>query len=108
MKNKGKHDTETLIRLEAYLLSERAGHPAGMDAIFWKQAETLVQEGKSLSRRKDSKPVEKKKTVSKKALAKVVAKQAAADKSPSSKPPVTKAVRKSKAKEGADHHKLDA
>ena len=108
MKNKGKHDTETLIRLEAYLLSERAGHPAGMDAIFWKQAETLVREGKSLSKRKDGKPVKKKKTVSKKALAKGVAKQAAANKLPPGKPPVTKTVRKSKAKGGADHNKLDA
>ena len=107
MKNKGNHDTETLIRLEAYLLSERAGHPAGMDAIFWKQAEAIVHEGKSLSKQKDGKPV-KKKTVSKKALAKVEAKQAAADKLPPGKPTVTKTVRKSKAKGGADHNKLDA
>ena len=30
------------IQLEAFLLSERAGHPTGMDKIFWMQAEAIV------------------------------------------------------------------
>ena len=30
------------IRLEAFLLSEKAGHPAGMDQTFWVQAEAIV------------------------------------------------------------------
>ncbi len=30
------------IRLEAYLLSEKAGHPSGMDEFFWAQAEEIV------------------------------------------------------------------
>ena len=30
------------IRIEAYLLSEKAGHPSGMDAIFWTQAVEIV------------------------------------------------------------------
>ena len=30
------------IQLEAYLLSERAGHPTGMDKFFWMQAEAIV------------------------------------------------------------------
>lgn len=30
------------IRLEAYLLSEKAGHPSGMDESFWTQAEAMV------------------------------------------------------------------
>lgn len=33
---------EESVRLEAYLLSERAGHPHGMDAVFWTQAEAIV------------------------------------------------------------------
>ena len=108
MKTKGQHDTETLIRLEAYLLSERAGHPPGMDAIFWKQAEALVREGKSLSKKPDGKPAEKQKAVSKKAPAKVAAEPVAAEKSPSSKPTVTKTARKPKTKGAADHNRLDA
>ena len=34
---------EESIRLEAYLLSEKAGHPSGMEQYFWTQAEALVQ-----------------------------------------------------------------
>lgn len=30
------------ISLEAFLLSEQAGHPAGMDETFWTQAEAIV------------------------------------------------------------------
>ncbi len=30
------------IRLEAFLLSEKAGHPTGMDEFFWAQAEAMV------------------------------------------------------------------
>ncbi len=30
------------IRLEAFLLSEQAGHPTGMDETFWMQAEDIV------------------------------------------------------------------
>lgn len=30
------------IQLEAFLLSERAGHPVGMDKFFWMQAEAMV------------------------------------------------------------------
>ncbi len=41
MKGKDKHTSES-IRIEAYLLSEKAGHPAGMDHYFWTQAEAIV------------------------------------------------------------------
>ena len=30
------------IRIEAYLLSEKAGHPSGMEHYFWKEAEAIV------------------------------------------------------------------
>lgn len=33
---------EETIRATAYLLSEQAGHPAGMEEFFWLQAEALV------------------------------------------------------------------
>lgn len=33
---------EESIRLEAYLLSEKAGHPPDMDTMFWAQAEQIV------------------------------------------------------------------
>lgn len=35
-------DLEATIRAQAYLLSEQAGHPAGMDKFFWFQAEQMV------------------------------------------------------------------
>lgn len=35
-------NTEDAIRIQAYLLSEKAGHPAGMEAAFWAEAERLV------------------------------------------------------------------
>jgi hypothetical protein len=41
MKSKGQTAHEA-IRIEAYLLSEKAGHPAGMDAYFWQEAELIV------------------------------------------------------------------
>ena len=41
MKGKGKTINES-IRIEAYLLSEKAGHPAGMEHYFWTQAEAIV------------------------------------------------------------------
>ena len=40
-----KRDPQTLqdsIRNEAYLLSEKAGHPPGMADIFWLKAEAMV------------------------------------------------------------------
>ena len=33
---------EEIIRLEAYLLSERSGHPHGLEKTFWVQAEAIV------------------------------------------------------------------
>ena len=41
MKSKGQTPEEA-IRIEAYLLSEKAGHPAGMEAYFWREAELIV------------------------------------------------------------------
>jgi hypothetical protein len=41
MKDPGSKANES-IRIEAYLLSEKAGHPAGMEAYFWQEAELLV------------------------------------------------------------------
>ena len=39
---KGKAQTvDEAIRIEAYLLSEKAGHPSGMDAYFWEQAQAI-------------------------------------------------------------------
>ena len=35
-------DIHEHIRLEAFLLSEQAGHPTGMDETFWVQAEAIV------------------------------------------------------------------
>lgn len=41
---KGKRQTsEEAIRIEAYILSEKAGHPGGMEHYFWTQAEAIVQ-----------------------------------------------------------------
>ena len=42
MTSKDPHTIQALIQLEAYLLSERAGHPTGMDNFFWMQAEAMV------------------------------------------------------------------
>lgn len=43
MKNHGHaHSPDEAIRIEAYLLSEKAGHPKGMEHTFWKQAEAIV------------------------------------------------------------------
>jgi hypothetical protein len=39
--SKGK-TVEESIRIQAYLLSEREGHPAGMEGFFWRQAQALV------------------------------------------------------------------
>ncbi len=39
--SKGK-TVEESIRIQAYLLSEKEGHPAGMERFFWRQAEALV------------------------------------------------------------------
>ncbi len=45
---KGKSQTvEESTRIEAYLLSEKAGHPSGMDAYFWEQAQAIVQARKT-------------------------------------------------------------
>ena len=35
--------TEEAVRIEAYLLSEKAGHPSGMEAYFWEQAQGIVK-----------------------------------------------------------------
>ena len=37
-----KTATDEAIRIEAYLLSEKSGHPAGMEAYFWQEAELIV------------------------------------------------------------------
>ena len=42
MTSKEPHTIQESIQLEAYLLSERAGHPTGMDTFFWMQAEAIV------------------------------------------------------------------
>ena len=36
---------EAAIRAQAYLLSERAGHPPGKEVQFWLQAEEMVLAG---------------------------------------------------------------
>ena len=41
MKGKSQTDEEG-IRVEAYLLSEKAGHPQGMEAYFWNEATLIV------------------------------------------------------------------
>lgn len=41
MKGKNLSVNES-TRIEAYLLSEKAGHPSGMDHYFWKEAEAIV------------------------------------------------------------------
>ena len=41
MKGKGQ-TVEESIRIEAYLLSEKAGHPSGMHHYFWEQAQAIV------------------------------------------------------------------
>jgi hypothetical protein len=41
MKSSGSKADE-FIRIEAYLLSEKAGHPAGMETYFWQEAELIV------------------------------------------------------------------
>ena len=42
---KGKaQDTYELTRIEAYLLSEKAGHPSHMNDYFWTQAEAIVRQ----------------------------------------------------------------
>ena len=43
MKNKTQSLQET-IRAQAYLLSEKAGHPPGLEDFFWFQAEAMVLE----------------------------------------------------------------
>jgi hypothetical protein len=41
MKSNGQTADEA-VRIEAYLLSEKAGHPAGMESFFWTEAEVIV------------------------------------------------------------------
>lgn len=43
MKGKGQTIHE-LTRVEAYLLSEKAGHPSHMHDFFWSQAEGIVRQ----------------------------------------------------------------
>ncbi len=68
MKSNGKK-AEELIRIEAYLLSEKAGHPEGMDAYFWTEAELIV------AGRTAEKAASPKRLVSSKTKAKPVAKK---------------------------------
>jgi len=42
MKSNG-HKVQESIRIEAYLLSEKAGHPSGMEDVFWVEAESIVR-----------------------------------------------------------------
>jgi hypothetical protein len=41
MKSHGQTPEEA-IRIEAFILSEKAGHPAGMETYFWREAELIV------------------------------------------------------------------
>ncbi len=43
MKGNGP-DIHELTRIEAYLLSEKAGHPSHMHDYFWTQAEAIVRQ----------------------------------------------------------------
>ena len=43
MKGKGQNIHE-LTRVEAFLLSEKAGHPSHMHDYFWAQAEAIVRQ----------------------------------------------------------------
>ncbi len=43
MKGNG-YDIQELTRIEAYLLSEKAGHPSHMHDYFWTQAEAIVRQ----------------------------------------------------------------
>lgn len=43
MKGNGQNIHE-LTRIEAYLLSEKAGHPSHMNDYFWAQAEAIVRQ----------------------------------------------------------------
>ncbi len=40
---KNANSSNEVIRIEAYLLSENAGHPHGMEAVFWAEGEAIVQ-----------------------------------------------------------------
>ncbi len=56
--SKGK-TVEESIRIQAYLLSEKEGHPAGMEGFFWRQAQALVaakSRGAAKLKAKKSKP----------------------------------------------------
>jgi hypothetical protein len=41
MKSSGQTPEEA-VRIEAFILSEKAGHPAGMETYFWREAELIV------------------------------------------------------------------
>lgn len=92
------------IRLEAYLLSEQAGHPTGMDETFWVQAEAIVHgrtavvagAGKSKLKAKTAKPT-------KKLVAAPTAAKATPEKVPTT--PKTKASAIAKAKPAAKRAK---
>ncbi len=43
MRSNGKN-IEELTRIEAYLLSEKAGHPSHLHNYFWTQAEAIVRQ----------------------------------------------------------------
>ncbi len=96
MKKKAKA-LEDAIRVEAYILSERAGHPAGMEEVFWVQAEETVY-----SRLTGSKPPSRKMAV-KKAPKKTAVKTASSKKTPAAKveaAPVETKPEKAKSKRG--------
>jgi hypothetical protein len=61
-----KNKTQTLddsIRAEAYLLSEKSGHPPGMSEFFWFKAEALVLGKAGSNGRHDSSKNGQKKTM---------------------------------------------
>ena len=59
---------EEAIRIEAYLLSERSGHPSGSDAMFWAQAEEIIHGRVAATVGGSVVPPTKKKAVRKSAL----------------------------------------
>jgi hypothetical protein len=78
MKRDGQTPEEA-IRVEAYLLSEKAGHPVGMEAYFWQEAELIVAG-------RNEKPVPAKRLAAKgKPKAGAAAKSAAGAKAPKKK-----------------------
>ena len=80
------------IRLEAYLLSEKAGHPTGMDEFFWAQAEAMVH-GRTAVVVGPGKPAKAKAKTARGTLEKAPRKAASAKKEPA-RPPKAKPLAK--------------